>query len=165
MIQLIYAERLSSNLEVQLHAVWIDAYTQEAALLGVRDFPPLRRASSDLLEHGESAFLATLDSQLAGAVVLHQLPEAPCVQIHALVVAPNLQRRGVARALVEAVIHRYPGLALEVTTGVANTPALALYRQIGFRETGRSVVGPESLEIVTLQRAERDAVTSTKVLA
>ena len=77
MIQLIYAERLSSNLEVQLHAVWIDAYTQEAALLGVRDFPPLRRASSDLLEHGESAFLATLDSQLAGAVVLHQLPEAP----------------------------------------------------------------------------------------
>ena len=165
MLHLIHTEHLSSTLRPHLHAVWIDAYTQEAALLGARDFPPLRRASSDLLEHGESAFLATLDSQLAGAVVLHQLPEAPCVQINALVVAPNLQRRGVARALVEAVIHRYPGLALEVSTGVANTPALALYRQFGFFETGRHVVGPESLEIVTLQRAGRDAATRTKVLA
>lgn len=164
MLHLTYTNRLSSTLRAQLHGVWIAAYTQEAALLGAIDFPPLRRASSGLLVAGEAAYLANLEGQLAGAVVFHQLPETPSVQIRALVVAPSMQRRGVARALVDAVARQHPSLTLEVSTGVANTPALALYRQFGFCETGRHVVGPESLEIVTLQRPGRDAVTSTKVL-
>ena len=163
MLHLTYTERLSSTLRAQLHGVWIAAYTQEAALLGASDFPPLRRESSDLLAADEAAFLANLDGQLAGAVVFNQMTEIACVQIHALVVAPSLQRRGVARALVGAVVRHHPGLTLEVSTGAANTPALALYRQFGFREVCRSVAGPESLEIVTLKRSGCDAGTHSKV--
>ena len=54
-------------------------------------------------------------------------------------VAPEFRRRGVGRALVQALLAALAAdnhcLSLEVRA--SNEPALALYRQLGFRQVGR----------------------------
>ena len=153
MLQLIRAASLTTDIASQLHAVWMAAYTQEAVLLGARDFPPLRRSQRDLLEAGEVAVLAYLNGELAGGVVVQGEPTAGSLHINALVVAPRLQRLGVAYALLSKVIEDHPDAIYEVTTGAANTPVLALYHRLGFKETGRMHVGRERLVLVSLMRA------------
>nr|WP_192037343.1 ribosomal protein S18-alanine N-acetyltransferase [Halomonas sp. YLGW01] len=75
---------------------------------------------------------------LIGYAVLARLPfEA---ELQAITVAPAARRRGVARALLEALISTATTwgserLLLEVRA--SNAPALALYRGLGFIEEGR----------------------------
>ena len=61
-------------------------------------------------------------------------------EIHRLVVAPDLRRRGIGKALLAACLHRLTTQGarycfIEVRAG--NASALALYRRCGFRAVGR----------------------------
>ena len=67
-------------------------------------------------------------------------PGAGTAEILNLVVAPPLRRRGLGTLLMEEALRRmvHAGAGrvwLEVRA--SNLPALALYRRMGFRETGR----------------------------
>ncbi|MGQ4878363.1 ribosomal protein S18-alanine N-acetyltransferase [Billgrantia sp. LNSP4103-1] len=81
---------------------------------------------------------AEVAGELVGHAVVARLPfEA---ELQAMLVAPALRRRGVAAALLTAVVDhcRQWGserLLLEVRAG--NAPALGLYRRAGFSEDGR----------------------------
>ncbi|MCE8022573.1 MULTISPECIES: ribosomal protein S18-alanine N-acetyltransferase [Halomonadaceae] len=79
-----------------------------------------------------------VESALIGHAVVARLPfEA---ELQAMLVAPAMRRRGLAAALLEAVVEQCrrwgsERLLLEVRAG--NVAAIALYRRAGFSEDGR----------------------------
>jgi ribosomal protein S18 acetylase RimI-like enzyme len=147
----------------RIHAVQMAAYAQEAALLGVTDFPPLRRTVADIQADTASFTGAFVDGVLAGVISIEAepadtsrpstVPEITVAQITALVVDPPYQRRGVARRLLRHVLDAHAGRAMTVSTGADNGPARALYAAHGFVETARRTVTPAGLVVVTLRRA------------
>jgi ribosomal-protein-alanine N-acetyltransferase len=77
-------------------------------------------------------------NQVVGFAVASLMP--PEAELEIIAVAPATQRRGVAARLFEALIAEFytayiKGIMLEVRA--TNQPALALYRRLGFVETGR----------------------------
>lgn len=137
----------------RLLAVWLPAYAQEAALLQARHFPPLDRTADSLRASSEFFLGALAGEELLGAVVLGPDDEAAQIQINALVVHPQHQRRGIARALLHEALRRGPGMAFSVATAAQNAPALALYREFGFVVYRHGTVGTEALALLKLRRA------------
>jgi ribosomal-protein-alanine acetyltransferase len=79
-------------------------------------------------------FVAELDGRVAGYIVFQRASEGE-TEILNLAVDPKYRRRGVASALLRAVLERSPGRVwLEVR--VSNTAARNLYRKFGFTEAG-----------------------------
>lgn len=75
---------------------------------------------------------------LAGFAVAASIP--PEAELESIAVSSEFQRQGVARALFEAVeaALRAAGVAaLVLEVRPSNTPALALYRALGFADAGR----------------------------
>lgn len=135
-----------------IHAVQLAAYTQEAVLLGVQNFPPLDRTVQDIARSGET-YLGVYEGQgLAGALGFSSGPRGFGLSIDSLVVSPGYQRRGVARALLSEFVTQHGTQELTVQTGAKNTPALALYAGFGFKEFKRCSLAEVQLELVQLRR-------------
>ncbi|MCA6217177.1 GNAT family N-acetyltransferase [Ideonella sp. B7] len=134
----------------EIHRVWLQAYAEEAVLLGAVDFPPLRVTVADLRASTEAFFVARLGRQLVGGISVERADEGP--NISALVVAPAFQRRGIAGRLLAEVLRTHGASPLTVQTGAKNTPALALYARMGFQPVRRWEVGKEKLQLVKLLR-------------
>lgn len=140
----------------QLHTVQMLAYAQEARLLGALYFPPLERTVEDLRTSPEEFLAAFVGDEIVGAVSVWPDEEGMGTNIASLVVAPEFQRRGIGRSLMAAVLAVHAGGELTVQTGAKNSPALALYAQMGFVELRRWLVGREPLELVKLRRLATD---------
>lgn len=140
-----------------VHSIQMDAYKQEAALLGVKAFPPLDRTVQDILENSEMFLGAWVDGTLVGALGYEAPSSAVEFNVSSLVVSPTSQRCGVGRALLKAALDQFNLATVWVSTGAKNFPAIALYKAFGFVEHERKIVGPERLEIVNfIRRCERD---------
>jgi ribosomal protein S18 acetylase RimI-like enzyme len=136
------------GMAARIHAIQVAAYTQEATLLGAISFPPLQRAVADIETSTEHFFAAYLDGAFVGVIALERKQVDNATHISSLVVLPAFQRLGVGRALLSAVVSESPTEVLTVSTGLHNTPALALYGQFGFVEHSRRLVGIEKLPVV-----------------
>jgi len=81
--------------------------------------------------HAED-LIVELCGQAAGRLLLNR--EAGELRVVDIAVAPELQRRGIASAVLNSLISeaKAKGLALRLSVWHSN-PALALYRQLGFR--------------------------------
>ena len=132
----------------RIHRVQRVAYEQEAQLLGVSEFPLLKRTVADVQASAEQFFGAFLDGTLVGVVAVEPSEDRPTLCISSLVVAPTAQRSGIGSALLREMLHRSASIAVVVSTASANARALALYRQFGFTEIGRGFAG--TLELVQL---------------
>ena len=105
------------------------------------DFPALspesfREALSRNLSRG-SVFGVWGDGALAGLLVC----SPPLSRISFLAVHPGYRRRGIAGALMKHALALFGGKAELFTYAPKDgkdTPALALYRSLGFREAGRA---------------------------
>jgi ribosomal protein S18 acetylase RimI-like enzyme len=136
----------------QIHAVLMLAYAQEAALLGVKNFPPLEQTASDI-EASDEFFLGCFDDhELLGVISVRPDDEAGQINIASLVVHPARQRRGVARALLTNALQRAAGATFSVSTAAQNAPAVALYQQFGFEAYRWGTIGDEGLALVKLRR-------------
>ncbi len=163
----------------QILAVLRPAAAQEAQWLGLAASPLSgtepesggRSDSDDLADICASpqlhlgAWLAPLQARQAGvadprtlAAVLRLVPDDSdgppgrlCISL--LVVAPWAQRRGLARALVQAALQQGPGWGFSVTAARANTAALALYQGLGFVPGRQGLLGAGRLPVVQLLRA------------
>jgi ribosomal protein S18 acetylase RimI-like enzyme len=136
-----------------IHAVQRLAYAQEAALLGVKDFPPLERTPADIQASGETYLGALLSNEIVGSVSLSHDEESDQITIASLVVHPHHQRQGVARLLLAGALKQSEGHVVTVSTGAKNLPAVRLYQKLGFVEYARCTIGNEALELVKLRRA------------
>jgi ribosomal protein S18 acetylase RimI-like enzyme len=124
------------------------AYRGEAELLGTDALPPLHETAAELRACGEELWVAGTPPQAAVGLE----PEGDALRIARLMVAPSAQRRGLGRAAVALAMKRAAGAPLVVSTGAANTPALALYERAGFVRVGERTV-PGDVRIVDLRRA------------
>jgi GNAT superfamily N-acetyltransferase len=135
-----------------IHAIQMVAYQQEASLLGVTDFPPLRRTVNEIENSAERFFGARHELVLAGVIAIAGGESASEWNISSLVVLPQFQRRGVGRALLGAVISRFLDRIFTVSTGAINQPALELYAKMGFVESRQYLSGCGMISMVGLHR-------------
>ena len=127
------------------------AYAQEAELLEVKDFAPLKRTVQDVQGSGDFHLAALDGNEIVGALCLGPDDEPDQLQISSLVVHPKWQRRGVGRALLAEALRRAAGMTISVSTGTKNTPALTLYREFGFVPYRYGTIGSEALALVKLR--------------
>jgi ribosomal protein S18 acetylase RimI-like enzyme len=138
-----------------IRAVMAAAYAVEAALLGVEDFPPLRRTTADIVASG-SRFLGVWSTDTLAAVAELERPEPGRVDVASLVVLPSHFRRGLGGALVRFVLDAHPADDVTVSTSVRNQPALRLYASHGFVEDRRWTTGDGSPMVTLRVRTRRE---------
>ena len=112
------------------------SYRIEGDLIGMDDFPPLRRTAADLQASDAMFFGAWCEGELAAAIEVTLEPEEE-LSIHSLVVDPAFFRRGLAGRLLCFVCDRLTWKTAVVDTAIVNEPAIALYRKYGFSEVKR----------------------------
>lgn len=116
------------------------AYVTEAQLYGDPFLPPLVESPEGVaaaFDTGSVMFKAMAGSRLAGAVRL-TYRERTCL-IGRLVVAPDLRRRGIGRALMLAA-HEHAAARADTCvlfTGHLSEGNLRLYRGLGYTESRR----------------------------
>lgn len=136
---------------VAVHTLQQAAYALEAALIGYPDLPPLRESITAIQQSTETFWGVYEEGTLLGLLAYET--GAATYHISRLGVAPHAQRRGIARRLLDHVVQQAPRPStLTVSTAVANTPAIALYRRVGFTPRSRTYL-PDGLVLVTLARS------------
>ncbi|MFJ6796159.1 GNAT family N-acetyltransferase [Streptomyces sp. NPDC091268] len=121
-----------------VHRIGRAAYAVEAGLIGFDGIPALRESPADLRARPLRWLGAVAGGgALAGFLAWQEEPGAGpaggAVSVDRLCVAPEHFRRGVASLLLRHLLSDVPrGRPVTVTTGAANTPAVALYERLGF---------------------------------
>jgi|GEM_PF-1067903 len=120
-------------------AVQRAAYAVEAELMSFDGIRPLRENAAEVQSHDKLAWLGAFSGEeLAGIIAWRHHGDS--IQIDRLAIDPKWSRRGFGRALVQVI----PDTNLvEVSTGSANHPAIALYQGEGFRFIGRTEIAPQ----------------------
>jgi GNAT superfamily N-acetyltransferase len=134
-----------------IRGVMAAAYEVEATLLGVVDFPPLRRTAAQVAA-SDASFFGVWDGETLVAVAEVERHASGQVHLGSLVVLPTHFRRGLASALLRSVLGTFASDGLTVSTGLRNVPALRLYAAHGFADV-RHWTTADGIPMVTLRRA------------
>lgn len=126
----------------------VAAYQIEGELIGVEDFPPLRRAATDI-RATEATFFGCVENErlIAAAEVEEAKDGGP--HIGGFVVHPSEFRRGIGSKLLNHVLQSLADSRTTVSTAALNRPALSLYEKHGFTVVRQWNIG--SIEMVTLE--------------
>ncbi|MCX4524876.1 MULTISPECIES: GNAT family N-acetyltransferase [unclassified Streptomyces] len=116
-----------------VHRIGRAAYAVEAELIGFDGIPALRESLAQMRERPLRWLGAVTGAgEIAGFLAWEEEPEG-AVCLDRLCVDPAWFRRGLASLLLEHVLTEvFPDRPVEVTTGAANSPAVALYERLGF---------------------------------
>ena len=145
MIELL--EHRSESVAKQIYDVFQHSYKVEADLVGVEDFPPLRRKASHI-QSSDSQFLGLrIGVDLAAVIEFTQTGEI--LSIDSLVVHPQYFRRGLASHLLRSLLADVSWQFADVETAAVNRPAVVLYEKFGFSESKRwqTVDGIEKVQL------------------
>ncbi|MFF0305796.1 GNAT family N-acetyltransferase [Streptosporangium sp. NPDC004379] len=128
------------------------AYVSEAQLYGDPFIPPLVESAEQVRVAVETGvvLVARRERRIVGAV-RGRMSGTTCL-VGRLVVAPDVQRRGVGGSLL-AALHgdASSALAFDLFTGHLSEGNLRLYRRHGYRETGRERMS-DHLTLVHMRR-------------
>ena len=132
------------------------AYVSEARLYGDPELPPLVQTLEELTAElaGCIALKALQGSRIVGSV--RGRPDGGVLHVGRLVVAPDLQGRGIGGALLAAVEEAGAVSARRAVlfTGARSDGNLRLYRRHGYAEERREVLRP-GVELVHLTKELR----------
>lgn len=142
-------DHYSENVANEIYDVCQLSYKVEAGLVGVENFPPLRRTQSQI-QSSSSQFLGRrVGVDLAAVVEFTQGGDE--LSIDSLVVHPQFFRRGLASQLLQSLLVKVHWQTAAVETAAANQPALTLYQKLGFTESKRWKIA-DGIEKVQLMR-------------
>ncbi|WP_156755964.1 GNAT family N-acetyltransferase [Actinokineospora pegani] len=130
-----------------VHAVGLRSYRVEAEIIGFDGIPALHETPAQTRAR-PLRWLGVGDPVVA---FVGFTESAGGVDVDRLCVDPDWFRRGLARALLTAVLAATSG-PVEVHTGAANTPAIALYESAGFVRTATIDVPGTQLARLRLER-------------
>jgi ribosomal protein S18 acetylase RimI-like enzyme len=128
-------------------ALYQRAYQTEADIVGVADFPPLRR-TVETIRRAKSSIFGYFENGTLTAISETQTDDE-VLFIDGFVVDPQFFRKGHGSRLLRFVLDESRCDRAVTETAAANQPALLFYEKFGFTETDRwnSV---EGIQIVTL---------------
>ncbi len=136
----------------RIRRVLFDAYSIEAQLIDMADFPPLRR-SADHIRHAQSTFFGCIHESELVAVAEIEREAAQQATIASFVVHPTRFRRGIGSQLLRHVLELLGNTLVTVSTASKNKPAIALYAKHGFQLSNTWLIGPQ-IEMVTLSKRQ-----------
>ncbi len=119
-----------------IYNVFQRSYQIEAALIGVSDFPPLKRTADDISSAENQFYGLLVNDFLAGVaeVALELKQQQKTFHICSLVVDPSYFRQGIGSQLIEFLFQNFDCHDATVETAVVNLPAIELYKKHGFVE-------------------------------
>jgi len=134
----------------EIQALHDAAYAVEAQLLGLDEFPPLKRTLRSYAE-STSVFYGYLhDGHCVGSVEV-ETRNLTVLEVSSLVVNPELSRRGIATKLMMYVLSKAGIRRVTVSTATANYPAIGLYEGLGFRTVDQWTTD-DGIDIVQLAK-------------
>ena len=116
---------------IQIWQLFQSAYTIEAQVLGLHDFPPLNRTIRHIQDAPTTFYGGLQATELVAAIEIENFGDAE-FHIHSFGVSPDHFRKGYGSMLLTAMLALLCWRQITVTTAVANLPALALYQKQGF---------------------------------
>ena len=116
----------------EIRAIFQVSYTVEAEMLKAVDFPPLKRTVSQFLNSDSEFYAYYLIKNIAGVIEIENHEDLTHIQ--SLVVYPKYFRSGIGSRLVQFLLDNYKSKIFTVETGIANHPAIKLYKSFGFQE-------------------------------
>jgi GNAT superfamily N-acetyltransferase len=128
------------------------AYESEARLYDDWSLPPLTQTLDSLrAEFGSSRVLkAVADGRVVGSVRAHET--SGVCHVGRLVVAPELQGRGVGTRLMRAIEGEFPAAArFELFTGSRSVANIRLYERLGYQRSREQVLSP-AVTLVFLEK-------------
>ena len=136
----------------EIYGIFQRAYTVEAALIGVRDFPPLQRSvdeirSSDNVFHG-------LEIGTYFVAVIETVVDSDGLEIVSMAVDPKHFRQGCGTALLEHILASEDVSSVTVETAEANSPAIGFYCKHGFSQV-TTWLSPDGVRLVKLRTKRR----------
>ncbi|MEU0785409.1 GNAT family N-acetyltransferase [Streptomyces sp. NPDC006173] len=123
---------------VSVHRIGRRAYAVEAELIGFDGIPGLQESMDEMRGRPLRWLGAIADSGRIAAFVAWQSPAREgIVDIDRVCVDPDWFRYGLASRLIRHLLADLaPDGDVQVSTGAANSPAVALYESLGFSRTG-----------------------------
>jgi ribosomal protein S18 acetylase RimI-like enzyme len=116
----------------KIRSVFQVSYPIEAKLLNAINFPPLNRTIDDFINSDTQFYSYWKDEALAAVMEISTNHNSTLIQ--SLVVDPKYFRQGIAGKLINFVFENYKTKVFNVETGLANLPAIKLYKRYGFKE-------------------------------
>ncbi|MFS4492371.1 GNAT family N-acetyltransferase [Maribacter sp. 2308TA10-17] len=116
----------------KIRSVFQVSYAVEADLLNAVDFPPLQRSLANFLKSDTEFYGYFQNDELTAVTEIKS--ENENTHIQSLVVDPYYFRRGIGQKLIAFIFKSYRSNSFSVETGLANLPAISLYKKLGFTE-------------------------------
>ncbi|MED3941566.1 GNAT family N-acetyltransferase [Priestia megaterium] len=137
------------DIALQIVAVQVEAYQEEARLIGFSDIPQLTESKEDIMKSKEVFIGEMIEGKLAGVLSFEIKNER--LTICRLVVRPRYFRKGVGSRLLTHVFQRYSKCEYIVSAAERNTPAIKLYEAHRFSIIKRTAAA-DNLVLVTMKR-------------
>ena len=134
----------------RIRDLFFDSYSFEAGLIGVPDFPPLRRTVDDIC-CAQSTFIGCMFDDRVVAVAEIERNGDVSANIAGFAVHPSCFRQGVGSRLLCHLLSSFGKTPVTVSTALKNQPAISLYKTHGFRVANRWATQC-GIEMVTLLR-------------
>jgi len=117
----------------QIKALHDAAYSVEARLLGLDEFPPLNRTLESYGKSNSVFFGCIREAHCVGSVELKE-DDSSILEVSSLVVDPCYSRQGIATRLMMHVLSEAGTRRVIVSTATGNYPAINLYEGLGFQK-------------------------------
>jgi ribosomal protein S18 acetylase RimI-like enzyme len=132
----------------QIWQLFQRAYEIEAQVLGLQNFPPLDRTVCHIQDAPTTFYGGWQTNELVAVTEIEDLEDAE-FHINSFGVSPDHFRKGYGSRLLTDVLALLCWRQITVTTAVANTPAIYLYKKHGFHPQEQWTT-PDNFQMITL---------------
>ena len=134
--RIVYLDQTDPLEAEEIRRLMVESYSEEARLLCIDYFPPLKRTPSQIMASNSRFVGFRIGSRLVAVAEIEgcggRTPGIAAFAVH-----PEYFRRGVGGGILEYLIKNTGRGQLTVSTAAGNKPAVRLYKKYGFLETAR----------------------------